>query len=799
MAKKSSVQREQPTQFAVDLLKSLAPSFVQTEEPHAAGQKFAMAMLDPYGVGEDEEKKGKRKEKPTLVKSILNMLNGNKDSIERLAFEADPSLANNYQGLFRQKRQLLPDIVLKRIMIQDDLVAAIINARANQLGTFGRPRPDRFSIGFDIEPNDGITDKLNDDQMAQLQKRIDIATKKFETCGSTKGWSDEEALTFSQYLTASTKNAVGLGRIATEIIYITNPQTGAKEFHSFRPIDAGTIFRAAPHKEAAQAVRDQALHLLEMLKNKKLEPERYVNDEYAWVQVIDGKPVQAFTSKECICHNFYLTIDVEMDGYPVTPLDTVISAVTTHINITAHNKLYFQSGRAARGMLVIKSEDVDENVIQRIRQQFNASINSVGNAWRMPVFGIGPEDDITWQPIDSGTRDMEFQYLSDTNARVILSAFQMSPEELPGYAHLSRGTNNQALSESNQEYLLIAHRDVGIRPLVAQWQDFINKKIFPLIDENLAKICTLKLIGLDAETAEKESIRIQQDQGVWMTPDDIMDKVEKKPIGAEFGGNFPLNPAIQAVMDKYCPVGAIRARFFNDAQAANDPQWAYVRDPFWFQWQQLQMQAQQQAQQTQMAQQGGGPPGGGGGGDDGGGSAPGGGGGDSGGSSSGGSAGGGDSGGSPPGGGDSGGSDSGSASASAQSAQQDDQLAAAQAGDDLSRSVDQAAAALQKHQGRVTPDEVLELARTHPQLIDALAKSILGPEEWKKRNDEFRAQLGVKLGKSEKQLSQNSRRVLAQHRAVVKNALEGFDEDTQKAIKEIVNVAEKHVPKHMRQ
>lgn len=27
----------------------------------------------------------------------------------------------------------------------------------------------------------------------------------------------------------------------------------------------------------------------------------------------------------------------------------------------------------------------------------------------------------------------EFQYLSDTNARVILSAFQMSPEELPGY------------------------------------------------------------------------------------------------------------------------------------------------------------------------------------------------------------------------------------------------------------------------------------------------------------------------------------------------------------------------------
>jgi hypothetical protein len=60
---------------------------------------------------------------------------------------------------------------------------------------------------------------------------------------------------------------------------------------------------------------------------------------------------------------------------------------------------------------------VDEGVIGRIRQQFNASINSVNNAWRMPVFGVGKEDDqITWSPIDQGQRDAEFQYLSDSNA-----------------------------------------------------------------------------------------------------------------------------------------------------------------------------------------------------------------------------------------------------------------------------------------------------------------------------------------------------------------------------------------------
>lgn len=571
-----------------------------TEESQGATKKVAMAIFDPF---EETLQKG---EKPSLTKSILNVLNGSNNSIERLAFEEDPSNYSQYQGLYKQKIRLIPDSVLKRIAIQDDLVAAIVNARANQIGTFGRPRPDRFSLGYAIEPKEGLLDKLNQQQKDQLQKRIAEATARFETCGSTSGWDDDERLTFSQYLSMSTKNAVVVGRIATEIIWQTNPYTGKEEFHSFRPIDAGTIFKAAPQKEAAQSVREQARFLLETVKNKRLVPERFQADEYAWVQAIESRPLQAFTSKECVVHNFYPVADVELDGYPVTPLDTVISAVTTHINITTHNKLYFQSGRATRGMIVIRSDDLDEGVISRIRQQFNASINSVQNSWRMPVFGIGSEDDLAWQSIDSGGRDMEFQYLSDSNARVILSAFQMSPEELPGYSHLSRGTNSQSLSESNQEYLLTAHRDIGIRPLLMQWQDFINASLFPLIDEELAQICTFKLVGLEADSAEKESARLQQDAPVHMTYNELLSKVEKKQIAHDLGGDVPFNPAYQGVLDKYVTVGVIRERFLGIEGASQDPQFAYVRDPYWFQMQQLMLQKQQleaaQAQQQAMLQ-----------------------------------------------------------------------------------------------------------------------------------------------------------------------------------------------------
>jgi intein/homing endonuclease len=1010
----------------------------------AKKSKIVLHLADPNSTPIEEIKKSEGGPSSPLVKSILNVLNGSENSIERLAFERDPSNNNEYAALYRAKMRLIPNNFLKRISIQDDLVASIITARSAQVSAFGRPQTDRFSTGFKIEFRPGVLDRLDPDAKSKLKERMDKAIEMFESCGHTTGWDARERMTLSQYLSMQARNALVIGWFATEIIHVFDPQDGQRKFHSFRPIDAGTIYYASPYKQAAESVRKQARLLLQQLKNERFDPERFENDEYAWIQVMESKPVQAFGPDECLVHTVYPVTDVELQGYPLSPIDTVIAAVTTHINITKHNRLYFENGRAAKGMLVITSDDVDAPTVERIRNQFNASINSVNNAWRMPVFGVGKQETIQFQPIESGGRDMEFQYLSDNNARVILSAFQMSPEELPGYAHLSRGTNNQALSEclhtdseiltpegqmsiseilgngdsvstkiwsgkewvegrvfrtglkqitetvlnngtsiktspdhkfrvigedgeptwktqselsigdhvlvnktpvqgignipeyiegrpltpemmevlgwitgdgviqvngetshslklfyhhvkegniwnrhaailkdfglsplqrertispeeaqeakerygfksiaerriwtdvndtafvrwllsigfrsssegktipsfifslpeahraaflrglfsadggiskasggsviltaahdavrngtrqllmtlgirtrfstgttkeifvgnervtvpannklyikdkraffekvgflqdhkqplmkwldgneasqklpiqtqvkyarmlvdsnlpraykrnvygfltgkrrctvqqlqfllekanieapswfaeyhceqvesltttdewvemadvtmyddvhafvangiivhnSNNEYKLEAARDVGIRPLLSHFQDFLNQRIFPLIDKELSDICYIRLIGLDAETPEKENVRIQQDAPLHMNFDEILQRVEKKHIGKKLGGKFPLNPQWQAIVDKYLPVGLILENFFDVQGASKDPQWQYVRDPMWFQWQQLQMQMKQmqmQEQQMQMQQQ----------------------------------------------------------------------------------------------------------------------------------------------------------------------------------------------------
>lgn len=566
--------------------------------------RIKVLLADPNSTPAEELAKTEDGPKLSpLVKSILNVLNGPNDSIERLAFEQDPSANNSYQSVYKAKNKLIPDQYLKRIAIQDDLVAAILNARANQLFSFGRERKDRFSTGFTLALHPEVEDSLNDEEKKKVQEGIKRVSKLLLTCGHSKGWSDQEQMSFAQYLYVITRNGLTVGRIATEVIHVQDAVTGKRKFHSFRPIDAGTIYTAVPQKEAAEQVRQEARFIIEQLKNKKLEPERFDNDEYAWVQVIEGRPLQAFTPEECLVHYLYPVADVELEGYPITPLDTAISAVTTHINISTHNKLYFQNGRAARGMLVVKSDDMDDSIANQFRQHFQANINNVNNSHRMPVFGIGKDDEISWQPIETSGRDMEFQYLSDNNARVILSAFQMSPEELPGYAHLSRGTNNQALSESNAEYKLEAHRDLGIRPLIASIEDFLNTKILPLIDPDLAKIVSIKLAGLDSDTPEKESVRLQQDAPIHMTYDEILQKVNKKPVGPDWAGGFPLNQQYQAILDKYFTVGEIMEHFFQKKGASKDPKFQYFRDPFYFQFLQLQMQQQQMQAQAQAQQQ----------------------------------------------------------------------------------------------------------------------------------------------------------------------------------------------------
>lgn len=589
----------------------------EIQEVTSPDKRLRFAMLTKGELQDANASMGALAELTKSVTSTISAIRRG-DQIVQLAFQDDP-MNKSFIGVFRQKVGLVPDNVSKALARTDDLVGAILAVRANQLSAFGRELQDRFSTGFRIEPRDGIMSNLGESDREKMLDRIAAAEKLISTCGHTTGFDADRQVSLSRFMYEQGRNAVLFGRFATEILW-TKGTDGKKNFHAFRPVDAGTVYFAAPREDQQdKTIRDRALQALEQYYGQKLIKDHVEAHKYAYYQVINNRPVQGFTADELYVWSIYPCTDIELGGYPVTPVDTAIQAITTHLNIVTHNKLYFQNGRAARGMIIVQSDDVDDSYLEVIRQHFQASVTGVEKSWRVPVFGIGAEDKVTWQPMElQGGRDMEFQYLSDQNARVIMSAWQISPEELPGYQHLARGTNNMALSESNNEYKLEAARDVGIRPILANFQDFLNNRILPLVDPIVAKYCYLKLYGLDADSPEREATRTATDMPLHMCYDEVLERVEKDPVGQRWGGEFPLNPGYQAVLDKYLTVGEILEHFFGREGAAKDPSLQYIRDPFWFNYQQMLLQVQQAAQQPQAPPPGSQPPDGQGGGQSGG-------------------------------------------------------------------------------------------------------------------------------------------------------------------------------------
>jgi type II secretory pathway pseudopilin PulG len=184
-----------------------------------------------------------------------------------------------------------------------------------------------------------------------------------------------------------------------------------------------------------------------------------------------------------------------------------------------------------------------------------------------------------------------------------MSAFQISPEEIAGYAYLGRGTLSQSLSESNNAYQLEAARDSGIRPLLSILQDFINLHLFPIVAPELAEMCYVELCGLDKDSPDKEASLLTTEASLHMTVNELLMAVEKPIIPKFLGGDYPLNPAIQQILKENVPFGVILENFLGIKGASQDPKYQFIQNNFYFQYLQYMNQMETQKQQMQMQQQ----------------------------------------------------------------------------------------------------------------------------------------------------------------------------------------------------
>lgn len=547
---------------------------------------------------------------PTLssqdpLSQVFSTLKKNQDiQAIKLSFSEDPLRTQDYSSVYKKRTTMIPNLLLKRVRDTEEMIGGVIlPLKANQASLFGRPRPNRFDIGFTINIKPEIYDKYEDEDIEKIKN--DVVPKLREiilNCGRTAGLKDRDKITFSQYLKQIIEDVYIFGWWATEVRL--DP---LGNFHSFRAVDAGTIYYAVPSKEKtaeAENIRRRAKQILSRLEGHKIPIEKFAIGDFTWVQAIEDQPYQVFTDDQLIVWSLNPSTDILRSGYPNTVIERMINSITTHINLTTHNKMFFLNGRASKSLLVFKSDTLDDGDIMAIRQQMANHINTANAAWRMPVFGVSTKEDIDIKPLDGGGRDMEFQYLADLNKRMILSAFQVSPDEIAALSYLSRGTNSQSLSESNNEWKLLKSQESGLRPLLNGIEDFLNERLLPKINPDWSKIVSINFQGLDADSPEKEATLLSQASSLYFTFNDVLDKVEKERV--DIGGDFPLNAAYLQVVEKYFTMGEILEAFEPEKYkgAGKDPERQfYINNPAWFQFQQMKLQSQQMAQQQQSPQQ----------------------------------------------------------------------------------------------------------------------------------------------------------------------------------------------------
>lgn len=531
-----------------------------------------------------------QKEEGHLHKGLAEEIedfSSNKLSLQRKGFTLDPMKVQYFQGIYLRRDNLLPVHIYKQLADNDPLISTILNIRSSQVSRFGYPQVNRHDVGYKIAfRNSEIENSLTKEQKAMLEERMKVVRDKLYDCGDNVGVPFHERMNLPQYLKEITRYAMLYGLTATEII---RNQLG--EFKGFRPLDSGSIFKAVTEQQdstALKQLRHEAIKEIQRMSgeltintSKFLSADDFINRKFTWVQVINTVPRSAFTDEELIVKFFGPSSDIETNGYPKPPMDQATKDIASHIHIITHNHLYFANGRASKGFLKLQGPNVQEHIVQRIRQQFNASINSVSNSFRMPVFAVPEDSDISWQPFDQGQKDGEFPYLSDNTARAIMGVFSITPTELPGYEHLARPTANQALSESNNSYQLQVGRTAGLIPLVMQIEAGIND-ILKIMDPLVHEFCVFKFAGLEEEDPQKESARLQQESNLHLTGNEMMRVVGKNPLPV--GGNFLLNPQYNNLLKQQIPQNIINYVFTGEKSFLTDPTLFYTADGFWMQY-----------------------------------------------------------------------------------------------------------------------------------------------------------------------------------------------------------------------
>ncbi len=508
----------------------------------------------------------------------------NKFRYKRAAI-VDPSMssamAEGGYGVYKPRYSHISNKTLKEMSLRDPIVSSIIQTRINQVARFSRPQENRYDPGFKILPVDPSMEiKPGSEEEQEIAFLIDYV----RNCGSNEQRDPKSKMDFDTFLRLVIRDRLTFAAAAIETI-----RTPIGSIHSFIPAPTDTIYYAnkqLPSEMIEQAVQSQQLAargainqgegeqaMIDLEERERLRGE---DDPIEYVQVINGRVDQSFTAKEMLFKLGNPQNFIENNGYCIGELEMATLVITGHLQAENYNKLFFTHGFASRGLLHIQGDVTPAN-LQAFRSQWHAQIAGNENSWRTPI--IAGADNVQWIALSANNRDMEYSNYIDHIIRTLCSLFQISPVEI-GFDYLTKGESQGGIGSEDNEVKIEQSQVRGLKPLLVWIETILNEDILPNVSEELAGKYRFSFVGLETESKMEEITRQTSEIQVRATLNDVRRESGLDPVP---GGDIVLNPTYLQYLSATHKVGEIREFVFGYKGDAENPEYNYVADPFYFQ------------------------------------------------------------------------------------------------------------------------------------------------------------------------------------------------------------------------
>lgn len=341
----------------------------------------------------------------TKLDSFLTKAKKNiRHSQDRKAFYAEENSIPD-QGGWIEKSSIIPFDILRQISERDMVATAIINKIVNRVAAFARPQKDRYSLGYIF--------RLRDDDQKQVKKKDIKNIKQLQkyllyTGDVTPQRRKGDIRNFDEFLRIIVRDALIYNQIAIECIY-----NKSNKLSYFVPVAGGSI------RYAVKDLKDKVHDFSELIftpsnvdsREKQIAELNAKLDQIKYVQVYKNQILTAFTEEELIYKQRVPSVEIVYAGYAPGELEWLINTIASHRIAESHNEIFFKQGHAGNGILNIKSEMTDEDLIG-IRRMFQRQAQGVRNAHRQIIFAV-PQG-LEWHAMSQMTnRDMEFSAWMD--------------------------------------------------------------------------------------------------------------------------------------------------------------------------------------------------------------------------------------------------------------------------------------------------------------------------------------------------------------------------------------------------